>query len=1019
MENFVATITRMRLPVCIFFIVCIVGGIYSALSLPIDSFPDLVNNQVQVLTEAPGMGPEESEQLITIPIESTMNGLPNVAQIRSISKYGLSVVTVVFDEQVNVYFARQLVLERLQTAKSRLPRNINPELGPLSTAMGEIFQYILAGTNTNIMALKTINDWDVKYRLRAVPGVADVNTWGGKTMQYVVTIFPYKLVQHKLTLKEIFETLSQNNENFGAGIVNSSGEQYIIRGLARVKSLADIEDTVVKVENGIPIAIKNIANVEIGTGLRQGAVCKDGKGEIVTGIVMMLKGENSREVIQRVKRQMDEIQKTLPTGLTLSPFYDQTNLVENTINTVKTNLIEGGLLVLAVLMVMLGNFRAAILVALVIPISLLFSFIGMKWLGLSANIMSLGAIDFGMIVDGSIVMIENIIRRLSQKESETANREVIDHCVREMTRPILFGVLIITVVYLPVLSLQGMEYKMFSPMVLTVCFALLGSLITALFLIPVLATFVFTGEIKDHEIFFLKYLKVRYLVTLDWSLSHKKLVLTTAGISFLLAISSISFLGTEFIPQLDEGDIVVQSRMPTSISLPEAIRLSTLIEKSIMQTPEINSAESRIGRPDLATDPMGVYQADIFVMLKPREEWRKGLTKSEIVSELRHNLNQDIPATLFNFTQPIAMRVDELVSGVKAQIAVKIYGDDILVLQKIANEILQVVKKIPGQIDLQTEQLFGSNQILVKPDRNKMLRYGVNVGDIRTLMETAVIGTSASEVIEGRKRFDLTVKFPGGNNLSTKDLANLLIETSDGKRIPIEQVAEITVLPGLDVINREFGQRRIIVQCNVANTDVGTFVVQAQKDIAAQVKLPPGYFIKWGGQFENQSRAMERLAIVVPISIAVIFLLLWATFQSGQSASLVLLNVPFSLIGGIVALWIRGMYLSVPAAIGFIALFGVAVLNGVVLISYANDLLRSGLSSENAIKEAAATRLRPVLITAIVAIFGFLPMAISHGSGAEVQKPLATVVIGGLVTSTLLTLIVLPVLYALVSKRRS
>ncbi|MGE0201546.1 MAG: efflux RND transporter permease subunit [Candidatus Melainabacteria bacterium] len=1018
MENFLSSLIKQRLLICIVFFLCILGGVISFKNLPIDAFPDLTNNQVQILTEAPGMAPVEAEQLVTVPIESIMNGLPKVAEVRSISKFGLSVVTVVFEDNVDTYFARQLVNERLQSAKSRLPDNINPELGPITTGMGEIYQYVVEGHGYSAIDLKTLHDWEIKYQLRTVPGVNEINTWGGFTQEYQVTVFPEKLMQFGLTMNDVFEALKNNNDNFSGGIIEHHSEQYIVRGLGRVNSLEDIGNILIKKQGEAPIPINQVARLEYGKALRQGAVTKDGMGEVVTGIVMMLKGENSREVIERVKEKMTEIKKGLPEGIHLHAFYDQTQLVEQTIKTVETNLVEGGMLVIVVLLVMLGNLRAALIVASVIPISMMFSFMGMKALGLSANIMSLGAIDFGMIVDGSIVMVENTVRKLSHPDNpKSSTFEVIQDSLKEMARPILFGILIITVVYMPILALEGMEYKMFSPMVFTVCFALLGSLITAMTLVPVLCSFFLKGKVTEKDSFVIKAVREPYLKLLDKALNNRQKTVGIAVVLFVLTMASLPFMGTEFVPELDEGDLIIEVRNIPSISLNEATVVSTRIEKVVKQVPEVVTVVSKTGRPDLATDPMGVYQTDVYVMLKPKNQWSWGRTKENIVEELSERLNQNIPGTSFNFTQPIAMRVDELVSGVRSDIAVKLFGDDINILMAKAGEIEKVVRTVKGVADLQVEKLSGSGQLLITPDRQKMARYGVNIADIRTLVETAILGTPVAEVLDGKKRFTLRVKFPEGSAIEPEAIERLLIETANGPRIPLAQVAKVETGQGLEVVNREFGQRRIIVQSNVRGRDIGSFVKEGQEKIEKAVKLPPGYYIEWGGQFENQQRAMNKLMLVVPLSILIIFFLLMATFSSYKHALLVMLNVPFALIGGVIALWVRGMYLNVPACIGFIALFGVAVLNGLVLVSYINQLRAEGKDVLTAIQEGAETRLRPVLMTALVATLGFMPMALSTGSGAEVQKPLATVVIGGLITSTLLTLVVLPVIYSWISQK--
>jgi cobalt-zinc-cadmium resistance protein CzcA len=1013
MEEFFARLTKFRLAVCLVFVGFFAAGVYALLNLPIDAFPDLANNQVQILTEAPAMGPLEVEQLVTIPIESIMNGLPNIVQIRSLSKYGLSVVTVVFKDNVDTYFARQIVFERMQTARTRIPADCSPQLGPTSTAMGEIFQYTVSGADRSLTDLKTLHDFDIKYQLRTVPGVAEVNTWGGFTDEYIVTIEPTRLLQYDLTMQDVFNAIRQNNENFGAGIINHEKEQYVVRGIGRVNSIDNIENIIVKRKQGVPVLLRNVATVAHGNALRQGASTKDGEGEAIVGLVMMLKGENSRDVIGRVKEKIREVQKTLPEGVSLQPFYDQSGLVEQTIDTVRSNLLEGGFLVVAVLLLMVGNLRAALIVALAIPLSMTFSFIGMRWLGITANIMSLGAIDFGMIVDGSIVMVENIMRNMSHAGNATKN-EVIQVSVRQVCRPILFGILIIAVVYLPILCLEGMEYKMFAPMVITVCSALLGSLLISLILVPVLCSLLLPNKVVERESIILKLVTPPYLMLFNQVLKHRFITISLAVVALVATLCTLPFMGTEFVPKLDEGDILVEIKNVPSISLQGQIEVATHVEALIKQLPEVKTCVSRTGRPDLATDPMGVYASDVYVILKPKKDWKAGVTKESITSKIREMLESQIAGALFNFTQPIAMRVDELVSGVRADVAVKLFGDDVDYLQQEAAAIQNVVGSVKGATDLQVERVFGTAQILITPDRAKLARYGITVDDIRQISETAIIGTPVSQVLNGRKRFDLRVKLPKGSDLEPANVGDLLVEAANGQRIPLSQLADIRIEQGMELVNREFGQRRIVVQCNVRGRDVGSFVAECQQKLNAEVKLKPGYYMTWGGQFENQERAMKRLSYVVPVSILIIFILLTFTFGSVKEALIVLLNVPFALIGGILALWIRGMYLSVPATIGFVALFGVAVLNGLVLISAVNRAIADGDDVESALRKSVETRLRPVLMTAMVASLGFLPMAISQGAGAEVQKPLATVVIGGLCSSTILTLLVLPAVYALV-----
>lgn len=1015
MENFITKIIKHKIFVCAFFAIIFILGIVSFKKLPIDAFPDLTNNQVQILTDTNGMSPTESEQLVTMPIESIMNGIPDVVQIRSLSKVGLSLVTIVFKDDTDIYFARQQVNERLQSAIGKLPQGVTPEMGPITTGMGEIYQYAIEGKGYSSDELKILHDWDIKYQMRTVSGVNEVNTWGGQTREYQVIINPERLVAYNLSLKQVFDAINRNNANFSGGIIEHSSEQYIVSGSGLIRSLDDIKNIVVTYSNGVPVYIKNIARVEYGPMLRQGAATKDGHGEVVTGIVMMLKGENSREVIKRVKAKIEEIKPSLPEGVKIKPFYDQTDLIEQTIKTVETNLVEGGLLVIAVLLFMLGNIRAALIVALTIPISLMFSFIGMKALGISANIMSLGAIDFGMIVDGSIVMTENIMHQLRDNNGKISNSEVMQIAVKEMIRPIFFGVLIITVVYMPILSLEGMEYKMFSPMVFTVCFALLGSLLTALTLTPVLCSIFLKNAVASKECKFISRIRKPYHSLLEKAMKNRVKTIMITVTLFVLCVFSLAFKGSEFIPQFDEGCFAIGVTNMPNISLTEAIKVNTAVEKTLKENiPEVKTVVSKTGRPDLATDPMGVYETDVFVKLVPKNKWRSGMNKDKLEEEMSNVLQAKVPGVNFSFTQPIEMRINELVSGVKADIAVKIFGEDLDILSEKAEEVEKVLGSVKGASDIQVEQLSGSNQLTIVPDREKCARYGIDIEDIQNLVTTSIMGEPVSEILDGKRRFSLRVKFDSNGVLQdVYYMKKLLIDTDDGRKVPLGQIAEISVVDGTEAVNREFGERRIIIQCNVRGRDIGSFVKEAEKSIKEKVSLPSGYYIQWGGQFENQQRAMAKFAVVVPVSILIIFILLTMTFSSVRDALLVMLNVPFAAVGGITALWVRGMYLSVPAIIGFIALFGVAILNALVLISTFNKLRQGGIRMKETIFEGTNSRLRPVLMTAFVATLGFMPMALSTGSGAEVQKPLATVIIGGLITSTLLTLIVLPVLYSM------
>ncbi len=1010
----------LRRPLLIFFVVIHLAGLgyWSLTHIPIDAFPDVTNVQVQILAEAPGLSPVEVEQLVTFPIEVAMNGLPRLTEVRSISKFGLGVITVVFEDEVDIYFARQLVLERLQSARESLPPGMpEAQMGPVTTGMGEIYQYFLESDSLNLMELRSIQDWVIKPQLRTVPGVTEVNSFGGLVKQYQILVIPEKLLGYGLSLAEVFEAVENNNSVVGGNFIEHASEQYIIRGVGRAQGVGDLENIVVKSIDGTPVYVKNVAEVAIGPEVRQGAVVMQARGEVAAAIVMMLKGENSREVIARVKAKIEQINKTLPRHVKIHPYYDQTELVERTINTVRTNLVEGGLLVIAVLFIFLGNIRAALLVASVIPLAMLFAFIGMKWRGLSANLMSLGAIDFGMIVDGAVVMVENCLRRLGLAPAGETREHTIASAAQEVARPVLFGVLIIIAVYLPILTLQGIEGKLFTPMAMTVGFALLGSLFLALTFMPAAARFVLPKEVKHQEAFIMRWLRKYYTPALEKALRHKGKMLAGALSMLLISFALIPFLGREFIPELDEGAILVQPiRMP-SISLSESIEIDKQVQKIIMQFPEVEFAVGRLGRPDIATDPMGVNLSDIYVTLKPRREWKTAETKEELVDKMVHELQQ-IPGVNYNMTQPIAMRVDELVSGVKSDLAIKLFGEDLAILKKKAEEIAAVVQKISGAEDLAVEQIAGQTYLNVYIDREAIARHGLNVAEVQQVIEIAIGGKVASEILEGSRRFAVVVRYPENQRSDISAIERSLVHLPGGGNIPLSQVARVLAEEGPVQVSREFGQRRIAVECNVRGRDIGSFVGEAQRRIAEEVQLPPGYYLTWGGQFEHQQSATRRLMLVVPLSIFIIFALLYTTFGNFRHPLLILVNLPFALSGGIFALLLRGMPISVSASIGFIALFGVAVLNGVVLVTYMNQLRAEGIPVPLATLRGASERLRPVLMTALVAMLGFVPMALSHGTGAEVQRPLATVVIGGLVTSTLLTLFILPVVYEWLERRR-
>ncbi|MNK37107.1 Cobalt-zinc-cadmium resistance protein CzcA [compost metagenome] len=1036
-SNLINLALRQRLLILLIFTLIGLWGIRSMLELRIDAFPDVTNNQVQVLTEAKGLAPVEVEKLVTYPIEVAMQGLPDVVEIRSTSKFALSVVTVVFEEDVNPYFARQLVFERLQQAESHFPKGLaESALGPMTSGMGEIYMYTLerqgkgargleasdrgleasdrgleAGARgLETMELRTLQDWVVKPQLRTIAGVTEVNSFGGLVKQVQVLIDPDKLVSHGLSFHQVLEALEQTSSIAGGNFIEHNKEQFIVRGLGLAENLDDVRNTVITNHDDVPLFVKDIATVELGPEVRQGAVTANADGEVVSGIVMMLRGENSRAVIERVKKKVAEINASLPEGVTIKPYYDQTDLVNKTIRTVETNLLEGGLLVVLVLFVFLRNVKAALLVAATIPLSMLFAFIGMNWLGLSANLMSLGAIDFGLVVDGSVVMVENAMRRLSMPENQGKSRfEIIKESAQEVGMPIFFGVLIIILVYLPILTLQGMEGKMFVPMALTVGFALIGSLLIALTLIPVLATWVLPKHVEEKPEPVMDRLKVGYRRSLQTVMGRRVLTVSVAFGIFFASLILVPRLGTEFLPEWDEGSIAIQAIRLPSISLTESLASQKQIEEALLEFPEVETVVSRTGRPDIASDPMGVNLTDTFVMLKPRKEW-KHASKAALEEAMRERLSE-IPGVNYNFTQPIAMRVDELISGVKSDVAVKLFGEDLDVLSRSANQIAAAIRKVPGAREVNVEQVEGQTYLNIKINRLALARYGSSVDHVQEVIEAAIGGRSVGELIEGQRRFDILVKLPEEHRGSMEAISNLLIDTPQGGLVPLSQVADIRMEEGPSQVSRENTQRRIVVEANVEGRDIGSFVAEAQRTLKGEVKLPANTFMSWGGEFENQERAMKRLGLVVPVAILTIFFLLYTAFHSLRQATLVILILPLATIGGIAALWLRGLHLSVSASIGFIALFGIAVLNGIVLLSTINRLREEGASIQEAATEGAIQRLRPVLMTALVASLGFIPMALSTGTGAEVQRPLATVVIGGLITATLLTLYVLPTLY--------
>ncbi|GIW46158.1 MAG: cation transporter [Deltaproteobacteria bacterium] len=1015
---------RNRFLIIVLTLLVIGIGIRSILHLPIDAVPDVTPNQVQILTNAPGLGPVEVERFITFPVETALSGLPGVKSIRSVSRFGLSAVTVYFDEDMDIYFCRRLVMERLPQAREMIPEGFGtPEMGPISTGLGEIYQFEVKGEGYSLMELRSILEWDIAFKLKSVPGVVEVNTYGGELKTYEVELDAEKLAAYDLSIEQVFEALKQNNSNSGGAYIEHNQEQYLIRGEGLVKNLRDIENIVVASHDGTPVYIRDIAHVKYAPMVRQGAATRDGKGEIVTGVVMMLIGENSREVVNRVKEKIEEIKKSLPPGVTIDTYYDRTELVRKTIKTVTKNLTEGALLVIIILFLLLGNFRAGLIVASAIPLSMLIAFTGMNYLRISGNLMSLGAIDFGLIVDGSVVMIENIVRHLSEKlKIQKAKEELnitssIFEAGKEVIRPIFFAVGIIIIVYIPILTLEGVEGKMFKPMALTVILALIGSLIISFTLMPVLASLFLHKVRNEKETLIIRYIKKVYLPLVRRTLTHPK---TTVAIAFAIFISSllfIPFMGAEFIPRLDEGSIAIQAWRLPSVSLEESIRNTTMIENILKRFPEVKTVVSRTGRAEIATDPMGVEVSDIYVILEPHDKWKTAKTKEELIDKINEALTKALPGTKFSYSQPIELRVQELIAGVRSDVAINIFGDDLETLKRIGDQVVKVVSKIPGAADTKAEQVAGLPYLRVIIDRDAIARYGINASQILDTVE-AIGGKVVGQVLEGQKRFFVQVRFSKKDRSDFEHIRNIRVSDNNGRLIPISQLADIRIEEGPAQISRENLHRRLAVETNVRGRDLASFVAEAQRAVEKEVNLPPGYWIEWGGQFENLKRASSKLAIVVPTALFLIFVLLYTTFGSVRPALIIYLNVPMAATGGILALFLRGMPFSISAGVGFIALFGIAVLNGVVLMSYILQMRREGMSAEDSAYRGAEIRLRPVLMTALVASFGFVPMALSTSAGAEVQRPLATVVIGGLFTSTLLTLLVLPAIYSWFEKAR-
>ncbi|MEX2463731.1 MAG: CusA/CzcA family heavy metal efflux RND transporter, partial [Balneolaceae bacterium] len=1001
-------------------VLMVFGGIRAIMDIPINSLPDVTPEQVLVITKAGRYSPYDVERLVSYPIETAMNGLPDVKEVRSISQFGLSAVTIEFEEGTDTYFARQLVSQRVQSIADGLPDGVEaPQLGPISTAMGEIVQYVVKGDGYSLTELRTIQDWVIAPQLKTVAGVTEINSFGGFVKQYEVRVRPGRLRTFGVGLNDIVEAIEKNNSVSGGNFLEHNREQYIIRGFGHITREQDIEDVVVANTGGRPVYVRDLAHVTIGQQLRQGSVTQDGQGEVVTGIVMMLRGGNGREVIRDINERIEDVNRSLPEGVYIEKFYDQADLVTRTTNTITINLVEGGFFVIAVLLLLLGEITGALIVASVIPLSMLFAFMGMQQFGLAANLMSLGAIDFGMVVDGSVVMVENIVHRLQQDDNKNRRIDVIRKAAHQVARPIFFGVLIILMVYVPIMTFSGMEGILFRPMAITVATAVFGSLILALVYVPAMSAIVFRKGVKVRKNYIISWLKPKYQNFLEKSLDHKFITISAAMVVFISSLILLPRLGTEFLPELDEGSILVeQIRMP-SVTLDESTQNANWLAGQLMSNiPEIQTVVPKTGRSDLANDWMGVHQTDVWVVLKPDNEWRDGVTKSGIIEMIRPYLETE-PGLAYNFTQPIAMRVDELTSGVKSDIAVKVFGDDLDVLNKIGTDVVSILGGLTGTDNYFLEQTIGQPYLNINIDREAVASYGLNVNNVQQVIETGIGGSIVGEVFEGQRRFDIMVRYPEEMRNSFAEIMETPVRLPNGGFIPLKRVAEIRAEEGPREIARENNWRRVIVGINIRDIDIGTYVSNLQEAIDANVDVPAGYFLQYGGAFEDQQRAMDHLYVVVPLSLMIILGLLYLMFGYMRFTMLIFLNLPFALSGGIFILWMRGLYLSVSASIGFVALFGVAVLNGIVLVAHLNELRQSGFSLRKSVVEGAADRLRPVLMTALVASLGFIPMAFNTGPGSEVQRPLASVVIGGLITATLLTLLVLPTIYHWMEKNRS
>ncbi len=997
----------------------VAAGVLAFRDLPIDAFPDTTPTQVQVNAVAPALTPEEVEQQLTIPIEQALAGLPGLEELRSISKFGLSQVTLRFADGADLWFARQQVGERIARVEAP-PGGARPTMGPVATGLGEVFHYLVKSDRRSLEELRTLHDWEIAPQLRSVPGVAEINAWGGKEKQWHVVVDPARLRQFDLALGDVYRALEANNANVGGGAIEDGGRATLVLGVGALGGGREIEDVVVAARRGVPVRVRDLAQVEVGHELRRGATTADGEGEAILGLGFMLVGENGHTVTAALAKRLEEVKGRLPEDVRVEAVYERTELVDLVLRTVKTNLLEGALLVVAILFAFLGSLRAGLIVAAAIPLSMMFAFDAMTRFGIAGTLMSLGAIDFGLVVDSSVILVENAERRLAEAAGTRPALEVVRDAAVEVRKPTLFGELVIMIVYLPILALEGVEGKLFRPMALTVVFALAGSALVSMTVMPVLASFALGGR-RAHrarpEPRLVRWLQARYRAVLEWALAHRRAVLAGAAGVLLAAAALATRLGSEFVPRLNEGTIVINTVRLAEVSLSESLRYGDRIEDVLLARfpHEVKRVWSRTGTAEVATDPMGLELTDVFVALHPRERWTRAATQDELAAEMKAEL-ADLPGMRMSFLQPIEMRVNELIAGVRSDVGIKIFGDDLDVLKATAREIEGLVRQVPGAADVTVEQITGQPVLQIAVDRGAIGRYGIPAREVLDVVEA--VGTRVTgRIREGDRRFDLAVRLRDEYRADPARLARIPVRTPGGDRVPLGRVTKIREVTGPSTIHREWGKRRIVVQANVRGRDLGGFVGEVRRRIDAEVALPEGSFVRYGGQFENLERARSRLLLVVPLALALVFALLYLTYRRVLDAVRIFLGVPFAMVGGVLALLARGLPFSISAAVGFIALSGVSVLGDMVLVSRVRQLLARGTPLGEAIREAAVSRLRPVLMTASVAALGFVPMAVNTGVGAEVQRPLATVVIGGVVSSTLLTLLVLPVLFASVRGR--